>query len=350
MPAAITATYEPAEYLAFTTYIQGYPRPLDFPPFADDRFVALLGTLTITATGSSVIYDPSLVDANISNSFNFMGPVRWPNSNYNNESTSFGLFVVTSTSGGVSGPRQLSGSDVIVRLTNSTAAIPGKTFVARFYFVSWQSSSIYQPGANYTLISGTPGAFNVAVAPSSSGIWNGSTRLSVNGHPVPPSGTTTGNSPVLLVPGTPPLPFEDPANPTLHPIYDFSIINVQNLNLSLAYNNNSTTVAQAQAQVTLSNPKPGKNHGISIVFSKQQGSNSFALRSIADPTKTIPYSLRLQNVPVVLNQEITWRPLAEGQNLKNIQITDIAPSTVDASLAGTYSDTIVITITPLDTI
>lgn len=174
LQVAITATYEPTPYLASTSVFPGYSRPPDFPPFANADFDAHSSTLTITATGGDVLYQPSLINSQISSKFQFNGPINWngnQNPSWNNLDTGFALVAVTSELG-TTGYQALWGGSGTGPLTDSQAAINVSTYIAKFYFIGDQSSNIYKPGAIYTLSNGSAGAFIVAVAPNSAGIFN----------------------------------------------------------------------------------------------------------------------------------------------------------------------------------
>lgn len=352
LQGAIIASYIPAPYLAFTSVFPGYSRPANFPPFADSDFVARLGTLTITATAGETLYQPSLINSQISSYFQFNGPINWNGNNnpsWNNQNTSFALVAITSVLG-TSGYQPLWGGSGTVPLTNSTSAISGSTFVANFYFISDQSSNIYKPGALYTLSNGSTGAFNVAVAPNSSGIFNqmaNNIKVPVNGQAIPPGGGVTPESPLLLPTGTPPLPYEDPANPIVKASYDFAIVDKTALTLSGAYQTNTALIAKSQ--LILSNTKSGTTYGVTVKFSKLAGSSAFELRPEGLPSGyAIPYQLKFKGQTVVKDVAISWTPLATGVNTQNILITGISPTIAEAAPSGSYKDTIVVTITPIE--
>lgn len=351
LPAAITATYIPAEALAFTTVLPGYPRPPNFPPFADSAFVARLGTLTITATGGDKIYQPSLINAQLSSVYQFNGPINWngpTNPIWNNRDTGFFLVATTSVLG-TSGYQLLWGGSGTVPLTDSENAVNGSTFVANFYFVSQQNSAIYKVKSNYTLVNGSTGTFNVAVAPNNEGIYAHMANNIVlpvyntdppgEGPPPPP--------PVLLPATTPPLPFDDPENSILTVQYDFSIRERQTLNLPDGYL--AGTFPIAKAELNLSNITAGTVYGINVEFSKLPGSTAFELRPNGLPSGyAIPYQLKFKGQTVVKDVAIPWTPLANGVNTQDILITGISPTVAEAAPSGHYIDTIVVTITPIE--
>lgn len=355
LPAAIVATYVAAPYFAFTTITPNYPAPSSFPPFSASDFVAHLGTLTIVATAGETLYQPSLINSQISNIFQFNGPITWysqgnpPVPVYGNQNTGFSLVAVTSALG-TSGYQPLWGSSGTVPLTDSKNALSGSTFTAKFYFLSQQDSSIYKPGALYTLVSGSPGAFNVAVAPNNQGIYNQQSNnisVPVNGQVIPPGGGVTTESPILLNPGTPPLPYEDPEHPVNAVLYNFSLVEEQSFSLPNGFLSNTSLIAKAQ--LILTNSLVGTTYGVDIQFSKLPGSPSFALRPDGNTSGyAIAYQLKFLGQTVVKDVSIPWTPLSEGANIQNILITGISPTVANAAPSGPYSDTIVVTVTPIE--
>ena len=353
LSAAIVASYIPAPDLAFTSVFSGFPRPPNFPPFADSNFVAHLGTLTIHATDGDILYQPSLINSQISSRFNFNGPVTWysqgnpPVPVYGDQNTGFSLVAITSELG-TSGYQALWGGSGTIPLTNSIAAINSPTFVAEFYFIGDQNKNIYKPGSEYTLSSGSTGMFNVAVAPNNQGIYNQqSNNINVPVYdiePIPPGATVPSGPPVLILPGTPALPYGDPPD---NAIYGFSILDEQSFSLPNGYLANTTKIASAQ--LNLSNTLVGRTYGVDITFSKLPGSTSFALRPTGSPSLyAIPYQLKFLGQAVVKDVSMSWTPLFDGINSQDIHITGISPTVALAAPSGSYLDTIVVTIAPIE--
>lgn len=342
--AAIEAAYVPAQSLAFTT---------GSTPFAPSDFVAHLGTLTITATAGETLYQPSLVNAQISSTFQFKGPVTWwsqgnpPVPVYTeNYVSGFSLAAVT-TELGVTGYRKLWLEDGIEPLTTTTNALGVSVFEVKLYFLGEQSSSIYKPGAIYTMTVGTIGSFNVAVAANDQGInYNYIPKIYVpiNGQTIPPGGGPPIESPTVIPPGTPALPYGDTPDTAT---YGFSIIDAQAFSLPDGYQPNTAVIAKAQ--LALSNTQAGHTYGVDIKFSKLSGSSSFALRPVGNTSGyAIPYQLKFLNQSVIKDVSIPWTPLSEGLNTQDILITGISSVIAQAAPSGPYIDTIVVTIIPIE--
>ena len=343
LPSAIIATYTPASSLSFTT---------GTTPFSATDFVAHLGTLTITATAGEPLYQPSLVNVQISNTFQFTGPVTWwsqgnpPVPVYQNQSTVF-YFAAVTTELGVTSYRKLWGSGGTAPLTTTEGDLGVSVFEVRFYFLSDQAASIYKPGALYTMTSGTIGSFNVAVAPNDQGIYNQQSNniyVSINGQTIPPGGGPPQDPPTVIPPGTPALPYGDPPD---NATYGFSILEEQAFSLPDGYQASTTKIASAQ--LNLSDTLVGRTYGVDITFSKLPGSTSFALRPTGSPSVyAIPYQLKFLGQAVVKDVSMPWTPLSDGVNTQNIYITGISSVVAKAAPSGDYMDTIVVTITPID--
>ncbi|MDY0289428.1 MAG: hypothetical protein RBR15_11440 [Sphaerochaeta sp.] len=345
LSAAITATYAQVQTpdLIFTK---------GTAPFFPTQIVAHLGTLTITATEGETLYQPSLVDAQIDSTFNFTGPVTWGNHwqtglpVYQNQSTVFFLAAVT-TELGVTGYRRLWSGGGTAPMTTTQKALGVSVFEAKLYLLGDQRSSIYKPGAIYTMPYGNIGSFNVAVAANDQGInynYKPKIYVPVGSQTIPANGSPPMNSPLITPPGKPAIPYGEKPQEV---IYGFSIIDEQALTLPRGYLHNTTLIAKAQ--LNLSNASPGHTYGVEIQFSKQQGSTSFELRPTNNPLGyAIPYQLQFLGEPVKLDDKIPWTPLTEGSNTQNILITGISPTVAEAAPSGLYEDTIVVTISAIE--
>ncbi|MDT4763385.1 hypothetical protein [Sphaerochaeta sp. PS] len=348
LSAAIEATYVPAPYLAFG---------LGTPPFSPTKLVSLLGTLTITATAGEPLYQPSLVNLQIDNTFQFTGPVTYYDDwqtglpHWDQLSTNFYLAAVTTEFGNTSWKR-LNGSGGIAPLTTSQNNLGVSVFVVKFYFYSDANASIYQPGGLYTKSSGTIGAFTVAVAATDHGIYYNyvpNIYVPVNGQTIPPGGAPPTNPPEFVPVGTPSLPYEDEDHPVNQVIYALSIIDQQPFTLSSGYG--FATALIARTELSLTNALSSKVYGVDVQFTNLDNSSSFALHPDGYPSGyAIPYQLKFLNQTVVPGDPITWSPLVNGPNLQDILITGISPTTALAAPSGLFKDTIVVSVTPLDTI
>ncbi len=283
LSAEIVATYAPSPSLSFTT---------GSSPFATTDFVAH----TITATAGEQLYQPSLVNVQISNTFQFTGPVTWSNHwqtglpVYQTQSTIFHFAAVT-TELGVTGYRKLWGNGGTAPLSTTENALSVPVFEVKFYFLSDHEASHYQPGAVYTMTGGTIGSFNVAVAPDDQGIYHqigNNIYVSIDGQTIPPGGDPPQNPSTVIPPGTPALPYGDPPD---NATYGFSIIDEQTFSMPDGYVANTTLIAKAQ--LNLSNALVAHTYGVDIKFSKLSGSSAFSLQPNGNLLGyPIPYQLK----------------------------------------------------------
>jgi|GEM_PF-6552700 len=105
-----------------------------------------------------------------------------------------------------------------------------------------------------------------------------------------------------------------------------------------------------QARLTLSGYNSPSTKGVSLTFTDGNGStdNDFLLRHEEIPS-FIPFSLYLAGEKVNNGVPITWGNLAYGNtNLKNLEVGGINHKNAISKMGGSYSDTITVTIVPLD--
>lgn len=339
VPAQITATWVPKSSLYFE---QG------FSPLNTNKLVAHMGTLTIKPEGNQ-LFDPNILNVNLSTSFQFTGPITWSNDwqtglpIYENQATFFTLYAV-STVKGVTQANPLYQGDGSQPLRTENGNLNVSLFTAEFYLVSDQDWWRYKPGGQYALTSGTFGGFQVAVANSGSGYWPGNeTLVPVNNNdphvttPLLSSGTSAPPQPV---------PFGQPTNTVS---YLLSIVDNQSFSITQAY---GTQIARvARAQLTIANSVPNASYGVQVVFSNRSNSPHFSLHLDGlSSLYSIPYTLRFNGKDVVGGSPIGWTGLLEGTHTKDIQVTKVDGIKADMAPAGIYSDTITINITPIDTI
>lgn len=106
-----------------------------------------------------------------------------------------------------------------------------------------------------------------------------------------------------------------------------------------------------QARLTLTGYERPSVPGVTITFTDGNASpnNNFRLRHATLPS-FIPFSLYLAGVKVDNGVPITWNNLAYGSNnLKALHVGNIEDGGVSLKMSGSYSDTITVNITPLDT-
>lgn len=339
LSAQMTATWLPKDFLYFEK---------GFSPLNTNKLVAHMGTLTIQ-TGGSQLFDPNILNINLSTSFQFTGPITWSNHYqtglpiYENQATYFTLYAV-STVKGVTQANPLWQSDGSQPLRNQSGNLNVATFTAEFYLVSDQDWWHYQPGGQYTLTSGTFGGFQVAVANSGGGYWPGNgTLVSVNNN------SPTATTPILISGSSAPpqpVPYGEPTTPVS---YLLSIIDEQSFSITQAYGSNIARVARAQ--LTIANAVPNTNYGVHVIFSNQYNNTAFKLHldGILN-SYFIPYTLRFNNQNVVAGSAISWTGLSGGTFTKDIEVTQVDSFKAEMAPAGIYSDTITVNITPIDTI
>ncbi len=348
--ATITATYVADSNLYFTTGAD-INSTITGSPFAANAFAAHLGTLTFNISNNQ-LFDPSLVNMTATNNFSFEGPMTWYNDSSGNpvysQQTSTGRICAVSTINGVTSYKEIWGADGEEPLTDHNGNLNVSEFVVILYLMSYQTADHYKPGGLYTLTSGTLGSFNVAVANNGGGIYNSQTYVSVNGQAVPTDGSTPPT--VDMVPDTvTPLPYVDPDHPLPHVDYFLSIINNNSFSISNAFGILTTPVATAQVAV-VPNSSATPPYGVNIAFSDANNSQSFSLNLEGNKNLySIPYTLKFLSHEVVGGEQILWNGMSEGNNQQTISVTGINSGTANAAPEGDYSDTITVTITPVDT-
>ncbi|WP_155816647.1 hypothetical protein [Sphaerochaeta pleomorpha] len=341
--ASITATYIPDTNLYFT---------IGSSPFAPSDFIAHLGTLTFYIPDNQ-LFAPSLVDMTATNNFSFTGPVT----EYNDWQTGLPVYTTQTKTGRICAVTTVKGKTTYKEiwgqagtqpLTDTSGNINTSVFVAEIYLVGYQTASHFKPGAIYSITGGTFGSFNVAVAQNSNGIYNSKEYISVNGQAIPSNGSQP--APLQLISNDAvPLPYVDPDHPYSTVDYLFGIIEEATFNVDNAIGTKATLAAKAQ--LTLSNSDPEKSYGVAIKFEDGNHDETFSLG--LDGSKsiyTIGYTLRFLSQNVLGGVPISWNGLKEGINEQNILITGINATEAALAPSGDYSDTIIVSVTPKDTL
>ncbi len=334
--AAIIVTYEPTAALYFE---QG------FSPLDTTKLVARLGTLTFTKTGNSALYDPTLLTTTMTYDFHFTGPMTWYTDQttglpvYSDQSSKFVLHAVSTVNGQSESRALWFGTANPLRTNGGT--INANPFVVHLYVQSEQGVDHYQIGGSYRLTTGSLGGFQIALANSSSGYYNGATNVSVGGA------SPNANTPILA-PGTNPSEPIIYGDPPQQVNYDFSILNKQTIDLANAVD--KLTAKVAEAHITVSNGQANKDYGINVIFTNQANTNPFRLtmQQVSNPP-TIPYYLYFNNQTVTPGSAIPWTGLKNGTKKLDIQVTGVSANDANMALAGSYQDVIVVNITPIDT-
>jgi hypothetical protein len=342
--AEVTATYVQTPTLYFTKGAS---------PFSTTQFVAHLGTLSIFSS-TNKMFSPSLFNLTASNTISFTGPITWSNDwqtglpIYTNSSTTGKIVAVTKYNGNTD-IIELWGDSTTQPLTTTKGNLNTSLFVADFYILGHQSASIYKPGGLYPLDTTTPWTFNVGVAKNGSGsYYDNLDFVSVNGVSLP----SNGNPPTPVTVNSNqfnPVPYDDPDNTYSAPDYLLTILEDGQFTVDNALGTKTTKAAKAQ--VLLSNSTEGTSYGVYITFKDNNNDSSFSLG--LDGSKSvyaIGYTLKFLSEVVQGNVPILWDNMAEGINQQDIIITGIDAQEAELAPAGDYSDTLTVTITPIDTV
>lgn len=120
------------------------------------------------------------------------------------------------------------------------------------------------------------------------------------------------------------------------------------INLVNASGSSKATVGSAR--LTLTGYNSSSPQGVTLTFADGNGStnSSFRLKH-SELNYYIPFFLYLGGAPVDRGVPITWPNLSFGSNnLKDLQVGGIDYQSAVSAMGGSYSDTITVTITPLD--
>ncbi|MDT4763386.1 hypothetical protein [Sphaerochaeta sp. PS] len=344
-----TATYTPAGYLEFKKGSGAY---------ASDKFIALLGTLTVTIPNSPIsLKEPSLISSGSTWEFTFTGLRNYGGYQQNGTGGFYLDTITTVLSPGTSTyiariDRQIRQLTTQTQLTNVTS------FETKIYLVAYENSATFIPGESYSLATGTVGSFSLAVSPPGKNIDSEQTYVEIYGqgnspqtNPIPILGPA-GHE--ILLEGS--LPYVDAAHPPVRPSFALSLIKTPNIILSKAYTGGNQPPTVATASVAITNGKPNKTYKVFIKFDSSSVLNSqFRLRLTNFPTVyAIPYTFLFGTDTVTPGVDIPWDGLVINptgqQNKKTIKVTGIDPAIADKAVSGGYSDTITVTITASDTV
>lgn len=239
----------------------------------------------------------------------------------------------------------------VVFLTNPLTISNVSSLKVEFYFVSEENSSVFVPGEQYDLYTGTIGTFNLAVT-TNNNIWTHKDYISINGqevgavneppsNPVPIIGSGGGTTTI------PSVPYVDDEHPHQVLQYLLSIIEEQSIYLPNAYGTNKTPVAKARIEILYA--EPGTNYKVDISFdsnSVKQGKFHLHLDGNLN-AYGIPYYLYFKQDLVVPGQDIRWGQILNHPE-KQIRVTGVIQDDAEGAPAGTYKDTITVHITAVD--
>lgn len=336
--AAFDATYDPEPVLFFEP---------GTAPLSTNKLVAKLGTLKIYRDSGPLHYPTLMATTTLSHEFWFTGPISpgGGGSNYQTDTVLFYLYAVSTTKQGkVAIP--LNDSQGNHPLYTGRGNVNVNPFVVDLYLVSHLDLSWFKLGSLYTLSNGELGGFQVGASAGGSGYNPGTDPyIPVNNDPaeIP---TPTPILPPGVSPEDPdPIIYGDPSD-----IVDctFSIINEQSFELYQAYGNQSAVVATAQ--INLFNVAPNETYGVTLTFTNATDTYPFLMRLQGTMTNppTIEYKLLFNNILIDPGDSVSWENLTDGTFSKDISVTGINPTAVQTRLSGSYSDTVYVTIVPID--
>jgi hypothetical protein len=341
---ALSATYTPAEFISFKlgNEISGPATPLG--TFTTDDLVARIGTIVITATGGSHLVHPRLVNYNSGSIFLVRGKV----SGWNNDISilEFHLWAKTSFR---TDPFELWLGDEESPLHSWTkTTITQNPFIADLYLVNHHEISLFIPGETYTLVSGSLGSFNIISITTPDG-WE-PVYIPVNNQTLPPGGGPPTNPIPIPVGGAgvpiPDIPFGDDPLP-VQLTYGLTIITESPFLTSSAYTPNSAKVATAQ--LFISGGQQNTTYKVDITFRNAANSPSFNLRLGGDPDGyAIAYALLFGNEEMTGGTATRWTPLSNGENLRDISVRILSPTTAQAAPSGSFQDVIYVEVTPVE--
>ncbi|MGB4407346.1 MAG: hypothetical protein WBI82_10850 [Sphaerochaeta sp.] len=198
---------------------------------------------------------------------------------------------------------------------------------------------------------GTIGTFNLAVS-SEGNIWNDTDYILLEGQTLDPN-TNEPTTPVPIIGGgatstlPDPVPYVDDDHPLQVLQYLLSIIEEQMISLPDAYGANMTKVAKAK--IDLINATTGTNYKVDIKFeSNSVNQGKFHLHLDGDLNQYgIPYYLYFKQDLVVPGTNIRWSHILEHPE-KVIKVTGVIRDDAERAPAGSYHDTITVTITAVD--
>lgn len=278
--------------------------------------------------------------SNISNEFIFTGPTSWNPTLTTDQLGFHGVAILKYGS-------QLTNSNLNQGYTNPIYPTDTPMYgliSIDFYLISYNPDSVFLPDKSYTHMSGIVGDFTVSYSTENVGFWNADFTpvTGTNGLPIP--------SQPYLGPGTitpdDPVPYVDPTDP----IFDFTITDVQgSFVLRDAYDTGTAYVAKAQVIVTnadVSNPC-----GVTLTFTNQTNTEFFEMRNTEDSNlSTLEYKLFFNGTIIDPGDSVDWVGFVNTTYTKDIFVTQIQKHEVDTLVEGTYYDTIVVTLTPKDTV
>jgi hypothetical protein len=329
---AVKATYVPNPDIRLATGTR---------PFKSSELVARLGTLAFVSTDGN-LYSPAIRNMAASLPLGLAGPVACKGSPAYKEDMTFFRLV---------GVARYDGTARIVPLVGSTgyqmlASHPGNLDTALYevdlYLVGEQDSGLFREGARYRIAEGSLGSFNAAASTGKGrSCEQDSVYIPVNGQQIPADGSAP--APVQIAQaGLHAIPFGTAGG---RPSSDYRLHIVADERFSIydAIGKKTAKVADTLLIVT------GTPHAVDIAFTGAEGESSFCLtHEDGKSLPPIPYILIFDSVPVESGIPIRWDRLSDGRNKEEILLSGIDANVATMAVSGSYSDTIYVTVTPVD--
>jgi hypothetical protein len=356
-PVVVTSSYDTADFLQFQ---YGPPTPLAGFAISDtgitpSNLCALLGTLTISTNGNN-LFDPSLININVSPTVAIEGYVRDANGTISYaENIPATLMAITVIEDEFVEAVPITGSTV--QLVSSSGNIfPGKTTSMSTYIVLIAADMEYDyyiPGVIYSLDDESSiGTFGVSAD------GQGQEETTVIPISVDEIGTVLDAPfiPTSPAPGDEvDIPFEGDGFPFTHQ-YVFEILdNPMNFDLQQAILGTRPVIATVQLKVT--NAQENTEYGVEIAFTSKDPAG-FKLHLDGDLTQHgIPYQLYFDYDlnPIPHSTFIEWGNLfVSGENTgiiqRNITVSVNDGPELGEAPQGQYSDTVTVNIIPLESL
>ena len=236
-------------------------------------------------------------------------------------------------------------------LTNSTTNIPSP-LIFDFYIATWESSSVFSEGSKYN-IEGNFGTFTLGVADSGGIIWNATGTNSeanyipingetiVNDTPVPVNiagSLGSGGSTIESVPY---------GQPITNPQFVIDLQNEYVFDISDALGNKKCKLGTLVLYET--DGPEDVDYSVDVSFSDLENDRvgDFTLNEVGGTASgSLHYTLYLGNDLVEEGERIQWvSSITKGESKdKKLYVSGLQQSEVNAASAGTYKDTLVITI------
>lgn len=352
-PSNITSTYYPEPYLQFQ-----YGPPSVLQNFSSsstllypDDFIAMLGRVVIETDGNT-LFDPSLIQMNISLDLTIEGYGRDPTS---------GMFVFAEVPVELRAISVVGGSvisSVIVEGTTiNLAPNPGNVLKGTSSMITYlvlvntsQGYDYFIPGTYYTLTDDSViGNFGIAAEESG------------NQDPIDIPVSLEGSDPEDTAPflpqtvdPTPDIPFEGEGYPFEHAFILSILSNPAYFDLAQAMiTGNRIEIATVSLQVI--DALPDHEYGVEIAFSSSDPLG-FSVHLNGDLSEHgIPYRLYLGDSEIQNKQFTVWRNLFTngttiGEAQKSITVSVDPGTAIDEAPEGTYHDTVTVVVIPLDTL